>query len=335
MTVIVVGAGIAGLACARELVDAGVPARVVERAGVVGGRLASEPLGGRTVDTGAAYLTADHPAFLGRLQTWRIDGLARPWTDTFRGQHGAAPMRWSAPGGLRSLAVDLARELDVTLGAEVTALPRADAVVLAMPGPEALRIADLPAAREQSWSPVLTAVLTYPDRVWPDFHGVFVNDHPVLATVCDDGDRRGDRAPVLVAHSTAEFARGSGWFSAPSEGPGAGSGTARGSGWFSAPSEGPGAGSGTARERRPDDAAGVEMAAAVGALLELGDPVGVTLRRWPFAQPRPGTGRFAVRDGVYLCGDAFGRPRVQTAWLSGLAAARAILQSTRLQSTVR
>ena len=88
MTVVVVGAGIAGLACARELVDAGVPARVVERHETVGGRLASEFLGGRWTDTGAAYLTADDPAFVGRLRTWRIDGLARPWTDTFRGQHG-------------------------------------------------------------------------------------------------------------------------------------------------------------------------------------------------------------------------------------------------------
>jgi predicted NAD/FAD-dependent oxidoreductase len=74
-----------------------------------------------------------------------------------------------------------------------------------MPGPSALRIADLPAARDQSWSPVVTAVLTYPRRTWPDFHAAFVNDSPVLATLADDGDRRGDRAPVLVAHSTPAF----------------------------------------------------------------------------------------------------------------------------------
>jgi len=284
VTVVVVGAGIAGLACARELVDAGVPARVVERSGVVGGRLASEFLGGRWADTGAAYLTADDPAFLGRLRTWRIDGLARPWTDTFRGQHGPPALRWSAPGGLRSLAADLARGLDVTLGTEVTALPRADAVVLAMPGPQALRIADLPAARQQGWSPSVTAVLTYPERVWPDFGGAFVNDHPVLTTVCDDGDRRGDRAPVLVAHSTATFAR----------------------------------------EHAGDEPA-AEMAKAVAELLGLAAAPEVTIRHWPYAQPRPGHGWYAARGDVYLCGDAFGRPRVQTAWLSGRAVARALL----------
>src|SRR5690349_15397821 len=164
MAVVVVGAGIAGLACARELVDAGVPARVVERDAQVGGRLASEWRGGRWVDTGAAYLTADDPAFRGRLQSWRIDGLARPWTDTLRGQAGPPAMRWAAPGGLRSLAEDLARGLEVTLGVPVTEVPAADAVVLAMPGPQALAIADLPGAREQTWSPAVTAIITYAQR---------------------------------------------------------------------------------------------------------------------------------------------------------------------------
>jgi renalase len=281
MAVVVVGAGIAGLACARELTSAGIPARVLERDTVVGGRLASERLGGRPVDTGAAYVTADDPAFLGRLQSWRIAGLAHPWTDTFQGQHGSGTMRWSAPGGLRSLAEDLAADLDVTLGAEVTELPEADVVVLAMPGPQALRITRLAAAEQQQ----RTAVLTYPERTWDDFHGAFVNDDPVLTTVCDDGDRRGDRAPVLVAHSAAGFT-----------------------------------------------GSGAEMAAAVGALLGIAGEPGVVVRDWPFATPRPGAEAYANDGKVFLCGDAFGRPRVQTAWQSGRAVARAIIEA---QSTDR
>lgn len=288
MTVVVVGAGIAGLSCARELVDAGVPARVLERDDHVGGRLASEWLDGRWVDTGAAYVTADDPGFQGRLQSWRIEGLARPWTDTLRGQQGPPVTRWAAPGGLRSLAVALARGLDVTLGVTLPSLPDADAVVLAMPGPAALRLTDLPAAREQSWSPVVTAILAYETRLWPDFSGFFVNDHPVLSTVCDDGDRRGDRAPVLVAHSTPAFA-----------------------------------------QQCADP--GPEMARAVGDLLRIAGRPRITTRYWPYASPRPGHGLFARHGNVYLCGDAFGRPRVQTAWRSGRAAARDILR----QSTSR
>jgi renalase len=313
VTVIVVGAGIAGLACARELTDAGIGVRVLERSPVVGGRLASKRIDGRYADLGAAYLTADDPGFRGRLDSWRIAGLAHPWTDTLlafdKGEPPRAttgPMRWSAPGGLRSLAEDLARELDVTLGREVSTLPTdADAVVLAMPGPQALRLIALDAAgaqqwsparaqrwspaRAQRWSPVLVAVLTYPERVWADFRGAFVNDHPVLGTLFDDGDRRGDRAPVLVAHSTADFAR--------------------------------------PRLGDPAAAAG-ELATAVAELMRINETPAVHVHRWRFATPAPGDGLFAREGDVYLAGDAFGRPRVQTAWLSGRAVAREIIQST-------
>ena len=296
MTVVVVGAGIAGLACARELADAGVGVRVVDRGQVVGGRLASRRYDGRYADIGAAYLTVDDPAFAARVDSWRVAGLIRPWTDTLQVYEGGGapraaegPMRWAAPGGLRSLAQDLARGLDVTLEHEITTAPDADAVVLAMPGPQALRITALDAARRQRWSPVLTAVLTYPRRSWPDFRGAFVNGHPVLATVCDDGDRRGDAAPVLVAHSTAAFA-------------------------------GP---------RLADPAgAAADMEAAVRDLLGVPAAVSTRMHRWTYAQPAAGSGGFAAEGGIYLCGDAFGRPRVQTAWLSGRAVANAIIQSS-------
>ena len=150
MTVIVVGAGIAGLACARELVDAGVPARVLERGRVVGGRLASKRFDDRYADIGAAYLTADDPAFPGRLESWRIDGLAHPWTDTFAVYDGRGITRPAARCAGRRRAACAAwpriwpQELDVTLGARGhRPLPEAEAVVLAMPGPQAQRIAAL------------------------------------------------------------------------------------------------------------------------------------------------------------------------------------------------
>jgi predicted NAD/FAD-dependent oxidoreductase len=315
MTVIVVGAGIAGLACARELTDAGIAVRVLERGRVTGGRLASKRLGGRRADIGAAYVTADDPAFAAVVDRWRAAGLARAWTDTLT-VYGdplssrtttAGPVRWAAPGGLRSLAEDLASGLDVRLEHPVTAVgggpgagptvdgEAAEAVVLAMPGPQALTILDpvlsasVAAATAQAWSPVLAAVLTYETRSWPDLRGAFVNGHPVLATVMDDGDRRGDRAPVLVAHSTAGFA-------APRLG--------------------------------DPQAAGPALEAAVRELLRLPRAAsGIHVHRWTYAQPAAaGTDgpAFHGSDGVLLAGDAFGRPRVQTAWLSGRAAGRCL-----------
>jgi renalase len=302
MHVVVVGAGIAGLACARELVAGGARVRVHERGRVVGGRLASKRIDGRYADLGAAYFVADDPDFAALAGSWRERGLARPWTDTlavFPGEPTTGPMRWAAPGGLRSLATVLADGLDVVLSSELTGIPEdADAVVLAMPGPQALRLdppaAVADAARAQVWEPVLAAVCTYPERVWPGLHGAFVNDHPVLATIFDDGDRRGDGAPVLVAHSTAGFAR--------------------------------------PRLADPAAAAG-ELAAAVNEVLGLTARPEVHVHRWTYAQPvSKSEPSFATDGRVWLAGDAFGKPRVQTAWLSGRAVARAILAG---QSTER
>jgi renalase len=293
--VVVVGAGIAGLACARALADGGARVRVVERGRVVGGRLASKRFDGRYVDIGAAYLVADDPDFAAQVSSWESRGLARPWTDTLRvhpgGSDAAGPVRWAATGGLRSLATDLADGLDIRLSAPVDAVPAdADAVVLAMPGPQALRLGPPPlvaaAARAQRWRPVIAAVLTYPSRDWGDLRGAFVNEHPVLATVFDDGDRRGDGAPVLVAHSTAELA---------------------------------------GRHLDDPEAAGPILAGAVGELLGLTAEPAVRVHRWTYAQPEPSETAYAVDGHVWLCGDAFGRPRVQTAWLSGRAVARELL----------
>ena len=184
MNVVVVGAGVAGLSCARELVAAGVRVRVLERGRVVGGRLASKRYGGRYADIGAAYFVADDPEFAALAEAWRARGLARPWTDTlavFPGSPTTGPVRWAAPGGLRSLAADLAEGVDVRLETAVTGIPEdADAVVLAMPGPQALRLdppaAVADAARRQRWEPVIAAVLAYPERVWADFYGAYFRD---------------------------------------------------------------------------------------------------------------------------------------------------------------
>ncbi|WP_327026868.1 NAD(P)/FAD-dependent oxidoreductase [Micromonospora sp. NBC_01739] len=309
--VVVVGAGIAGVACAQELHRAGVPVEIHERARVVGGRMASKRFDGRPADLGAAYFTVSDPDFAEVVARWQGVGLAREWTDTFLayGEQGrrtvSGPLRWAAPGGLRSLVEHLARDLPVRVNRlvlDVAPGPVVDgrscqAVVLAMPGPQAALLLDpaLTAATEalaaQRWSPALAAVLRFPARRWPDFRGAFVNDHPVLRLVCDDGDRRGDQAPVLVAHTTGQFAEG---------------------------------------HLAQPTAAAPAVEAAVRDLLGLPDPaVAVHLHRWRYAQPMAGDPATFHLDeaGIGLAGDAFGaQPRVQTAWRSGRDLGRALAQ---------
>ncbi|MGC4789933.1 NAD(P)/FAD-dependent oxidoreductase [Micromonospora sp. DT178] len=309
---VVVGAGIAGVACATELARAGIPVEIRERARVTGGRMASRRFDGRPADTGAAYFTVSDPGFAEVAEGWRSAGLAREWTDTFvaYGADGRrevpGPMRWAATRGLRSLVEHLARELPVTvnrlvLGVEpgpvVDGRP-CEAVALAMPGPQAALLLDpalaaaTRATQDQRWSPSLAGVLRFPARRWTTFRGAFVNDHPLLNLVCDDGDRRGDDAPVLVAHTTPEFAAGH----------------------LAQPT-----GAGPAIEEAVRDLLGLPEAAEH-----------VHVHRWTYAKPTAGPGGtyHLDADGVGLAGDAFGKPRVQSAWLSGRDLGRALV--TRL-----
>jgi renalase len=312
MTIVVVGAGIAGVACAVELRAAGVPVRVLERAHTVGGRMASKRIHGRPVDLGAAYFTVRDPEFAQVVARWRTAGLARPWTSELAvvggGERNRAtgPVRWAAPGGLRSLVTALAEGLSVELEHAVTRVgpgptvdgEGADAVVLAMPDPQARRLLDdgTPAAAlldGREWQPVITVAAGWQRREWPALPAAFVNDHPLLSLVADDGDRRGDGAPVLVAHTTNDAAR--------------------------------------RYDSRPDDA----VAPVLDALRELLDlrsePVWTHVHRWRYAAPaKPREDSFHLgADGIGLAGDGWGSPRVETAWRSGTDLGRALVDRMR------
>ena len=297
VAVVVVGAGISGIACARELTARGVAVRVLERARTVGGRMASRQMYGRPVDLGAAYFTARDEEFTRVVHRWRDAGLAREWTDELAVLPGtdrtSGPVRWAAPGGLRSLVADLADGLDVTLertvqrvgpGPVVDGEP-ADAVVLAMPDPQAARLHAVPSFPD--WTPVISVAAGWSERTWPDLPAAFVNDHPVLTLVADDGARRGDGAPVLVAHSTADVAR--------------------------------------AHDADPDGAV-APVLDALRDLLGVGTPEWTHAHRWRYASP--GQDReepfHLGDDGVGLAGDGWGRARVETAWRSGTLLARAV-----------
>ncbi|SDD62858.1 NAD(P)/FAD-dependent oxidoreductase [Auraticoccus monumenti] len=306
--VVVVGAGLAGLSAARELSREGVPVVVLDRGRRVGGRMASRRTDGRPVDIGASYLTVSDPGFEAVVTDWERRGLAHPWTDTFDvdapdgRSRRSGPVRWAAGRGLRSLVEDLAEGLDVRQvtveqvdgGRHVAGLD-ASAVVLAMPDPQARRLLgpSLSAERELldvDSEPVLALTAWWGERVWAELDGVFVNDDPVLSWVADDGRRRGDGAPVLVAHSTPALAR--------------------------------------EHLDTPDDAAPAmlrTLARVVGTDVA---PETTSVHRWTFARPTGGHGRsFHLSDGlVGFCGDAWSdKPRVEAAWVSGTALARELV----------
>lgn len=313
--VVVVGAGISGVACARALEAAGVAVRVLERSPSPGGRMASPRLHDRPVDTGAAYFTVSEgrpgtAEFAAQVADWTDRGLVVPWTDTMaaRGEDGtwgskSGPQRYGAQGGLRSLVADLAEDLRVETRRTVSAVtpgPAVDgeparAVVLAMPDPQAARLLapSLRAAAvvaDRAWDPVIAVALGYEQRLWDALPAAFVNGHPDVTLIADDGSRRGDDAPVLVAHTTSDLAR---------------------------------------RHLEDPDAVIEPVVAAVTDLLRLGErPVWTHAHRWSFAspqQPHDTEDPFHLDDElVGVAGDAWGSPKVETAWRSGTLLGRAL-----------
>ena len=168
-----------------------------------------------------------------------------------------------------------------------------DAVVLAMPGPQAADVLapDDPAFAAVDglrYDPVLTLVAAYEERCWPELDGVFVNESAVLVFVADDGRRRGDDAPVLVAHSGAVVA--------------------------------------ASHLDDPAAAAPLLLDALEHAVRATAKPAWFDVRRWSLARPRAQAGAPYWFDGaVGVCGDAWGaESRVETAWTSGDALGRVV-----------
>jgi predicted NAD/FAD-dependent oxidoreductase len=312
-TVAVVGAGIAGAACARALLAADVAVEVLDRGRAPGGRLSSRTVDGRPVDLGASYCTARDERFVAVVDDWLARGLARPWTDAFHvagpdglGARKQGPLRYGAPAGLRSLVEDLLTGTPLRSSTTVTAVgpgptvdARAyDAVVLALPDPQAARLlsddltAEVAAVAGRTWEPVLALAAGWDERHWdPSFDGCFVDGSPVggspvgggdvLGWIADDGRRRGDGAPVLVAHSTSSFA---------------------------------------AAHLEDPEAATQAMVEATSAVLGVAPPPAWSLvQRWTYARPAgPRDAPFHLGPArVGLCGDGWGSPKVETAYLSG------------------
>jgi renalase len=86
--VLVIGAGVAGLACARRLAAGGARVVVVDKGRGPGGRLSTRrvatALGEVGFDHGAQFLTARDPDFSALTRDWLARGLLAPWNGVVR-----------------------------------------------------------------------------------------------------------------------------------------------------------------------------------------------------------------------------------------------------------
>ena len=128
--VVVVGAGLAGLACARTLADHGWAVTVVDKGRRPGGRATSRREGDAVFDHGAQFFTARSEWLERHVASWELDGVVARWTPRLVQTGGARPRKastwWVGTPSMGALAAHLAKGLEVQQGILVTGLSRAD-----------------------------------------------------------------------------------------------------------------------------------------------------------------------------------------------------------------
>jgi len=240
LPIAVIGAGISGVACARVLQNHNVPFRIIDRGRVVGGRMASRRIresgtsfDGHITDIGASYFTVQDPDFATVVNSWINTGVAREWTDTFHvatpaGISGirTGPMRYSATNGLRSIIEHQAEVIPTELiqpSTQVASVSVQDnhvvvdgelfsAVAVCVPDPQAKQFIDTSLVATHvlldqiQWEAVIAVTAVFEPGTLPKFDGIFVNEHPVLTWIANDGHRRGNENPVVVAHVHPQLA---------------------------------------------------------------------------------------------------------------------------------
>lgn len=76
---VIIGAGIAGLACGHELARAGVSVTLLDKGRRAGGRVATRRAHGMSFNHGAQFVTARGPGFAALLTDLQARGQAAPW----------------------------------------------------------------------------------------------------------------------------------------------------------------------------------------------------------------------------------------------------------------
>lgn len=226
MRIAVVGAGLAGLACAQAAALRDAAVTLIEAGRRVGGRLATRRDGDLIFNHGAQYATARTDAFRAMLAEMRAEGVACPWPAAGEG-------RWTGMPGMSALPRHLERQFlgRVLTGRPVTSLYRTgeswhvrtdeggdtagpfDAVLLALPAPEA---APLLRGAGHAFADALAPV-----RMAPCWALMLASDAPLpgpdvqrpaagpLAWIARDSSRPG-RAPLpecWVAHAGPFWSR--------------------------------------------------------------------------------------------------------------------------------
>ncbi len=322
--VAVVGAGVAGLACARTLSDHGLDVTVFDKGRRPGGRTSTRRQDGFCFDHGAQYFTASDDRFRRHVAAWERQGVVAEWTGTVveidadgrvREKRAGSP-RYVGTPGMDALCGHLASDVKVECGVQVEPLLDAgpawelassegplgsfDELVLTLPAPQASRLlTQVAPSLAESVEGLATAacwsvLLAVENPLGLPFDGAFVQGSP-LSWVARDSSKpgRSSSPETWVLHGSAEW-------------------------------------SAEHLEDEPDAVAGRLVDAFTAVAGRDVTPGWHRAHRWRFALPadvHAGPRRFDELR-LTLGGDWLAGPRVESAFLSGQAAAGRLLGVT-------
>ena len=302
----------AGLTAARLIADAGHVVSVLDKGRRAGGRMATRALaGGAFADYGAQFFTVRSAAFSVVVARWLADGTVREWCRGFPSDDGHP--RYVVADGMGQLAARMTVGLDVRQSVHVDAIRKiggrwavtwpatrwvsagsleADVVVLTPPGPQsAALVAGQVTIPELAYTSTISLLVALGSSASVPFPGgIQLQDDPTWSWIGDNMAKGVSPVPALTLHTSSEVA--------------------------------------TARWEQDDDVLTIDLLRAAAPWLGGAEVIDAHLQRWRYAtpvEPHPQTCLVRAEGGLVFAGDGYGGPRIEGAFLSGRAAAEAVL----------
>lgn len=322
--VAIIGAGIAGLSCARTLLNHGLEVTIFDKSRGSGGRTATrraEP--NLAFDHGAQYLTVKDPQFEQLVQAWVDEGIVAEWqgrfveiNNTTIQEERSQPKRYVGVPGMTAMAHRLARDLPLQLQCRIIEVIRDDAVwrirdeggqihgpfdhlVVSLPSPQTADLLGEHALAAEIHSipmnPCWAVMVAFERPVNAKWDGAFVHGSP-LSWVARNSSKPGRlRSPeTWLLHATAE--------------------------WTVAH-----------LKSHPEDAARLLLDEFISLTMTASTPVHLEAHRWMFSSTPLSLDRLVMFDettSLVVCGDWLAGGRVEGAFRSGVAAANRLLEQT-------
>jgi predicted NAD/FAD-dependent oxidoreductase len=319
----IIGAGISGLACAQQLRAAGIKVTIFEKSRGLGGRMATRRFdSGAAFDHGAQYFTARDPRFANLVQEWCAAGAASLWTGRIVSiDHGTITEfteqreRYVGVPAMSAIAKALATGLEVRTNITVQAITSGERVwqltdnTGQQHGPFDALLSTAPpiqsrallgthsAALDQALSrvvmePCWTVMLQAKEPLAASFDGAFVRNSPLSWIARNSSKPNRTASDCWVLQASGPWSRDH-------------------------------------LEEAADAIAATLTAEFWQVLQRMPQPLEfVTAHRWRYAAPQeplPERCLWVPELSLGACGDWCGGPRVEGAYLSGIALAEAVL----------